>query len=116
MKSPICEMLGIDFPLLAFSHCRDVVAAVSRAGGFGFTAVSSTSAICCFSAGMSSSRTRPTRMQSAMHRSISACPSQGKGCSGEYEISQVNPKPPGGLQYGLALPSTKMRWNTVSSG
>jgi NAD(P)H-dependent flavin oxidoreductase YrpB (nitropropane dioxygenase family) len=35
MKTPICEMLGIDFPLLAFSHCRDVVAAVSRAGGFG---------------------------------------------------------------------------------
>ena len=35
MKSPICDMLGIDFPLLAFSHCRDVVAAVSRAGGFG---------------------------------------------------------------------------------
>src|SRR5215470_1917243 len=28
-------MLGIDFPLLAFSHCRDVVAGVSRAGGFG---------------------------------------------------------------------------------
>jgi NAD(P)H-dependent flavin oxidoreductase YrpB (nitropropane dioxygenase family) len=35
VKSPICEMLGIEFPLLAFSHCRDVVAAVSRAGGFG---------------------------------------------------------------------------------
>lgn len=35
MKSPICDMLGIDFLLLAFSHCRDVVAAVSRAGGFG---------------------------------------------------------------------------------
>jgi len=35
MKSPICEMLGIEFPLLAFSHCRDVVVAVSRAGGFG---------------------------------------------------------------------------------
>ncbi|MBS0284675.1 MAG: nitronate monooxygenase [Proteobacteria bacterium] len=35
MRSPICAMLGIDFPLLAFSHCRDVVAAVSRAGGFG---------------------------------------------------------------------------------
>jgi hypothetical protein len=33
MKSPICDMLGIEFPLLAFSHCRDVVAAVSRAGG-----------------------------------------------------------------------------------
>src|SRR5436853_6722406 len=28
-------MLGNEFPLLAFSHCRDVVAAVSRAGGFG---------------------------------------------------------------------------------
>jgi NAD(P)H-dependent flavin oxidoreductase YrpB (nitropropane dioxygenase family) len=35
MKSPICDMLGIEFPLVAFSHCRDVVAAVSRAGGFG---------------------------------------------------------------------------------
>jgi NAD(P)H-dependent flavin oxidoreductase YrpB (nitropropane dioxygenase family) len=35
MKSSICEKLGIDFPLFAFSHCRDVVAAVSRAGGFG---------------------------------------------------------------------------------
>lgn len=30
-----CEMVGVDFPLVAFSHCRDVVAAVSRAGGFG---------------------------------------------------------------------------------
>ena len=35
MTSPICETLGIDFPLRAFSHCRDVVAAVSRAGGMG---------------------------------------------------------------------------------
>ena len=35
MKSPICDMLGCEFPLLAFSHCRDVVAAVSSAGGFG---------------------------------------------------------------------------------
>jgi len=35
MKSPICDLLGIEFPLVAFSHCRDVVAAVSRAGGFG---------------------------------------------------------------------------------
>jgi NAD(P)H-dependent flavin oxidoreductase YrpB (nitropropane dioxygenase family) len=35
MKSPACEMLGVEFPLFAFSHCRDVVAAVSRAGGFG---------------------------------------------------------------------------------
>jgi len=35
MRSALCEMLGIDFPLVAFSHCRNVVAAVSRAGGFG---------------------------------------------------------------------------------
>jgi NAD(P)H-dependent flavin oxidoreductase YrpB (nitropropane dioxygenase family) len=35
MKSVVCEMLGIEFPLVAFSHCRNVVAAVSRAGGFG---------------------------------------------------------------------------------
>jgi NAD(P)H-dependent flavin oxidoreductase YrpB (nitropropane dioxygenase family) len=35
VKTSICEMLEIDFPLVAFSHCRDVVAAVSRAGGFG---------------------------------------------------------------------------------
>ena len=35
MKSTICERLGIEFPLFAFSHCRDVVAEVSRAGGFG---------------------------------------------------------------------------------
>ena len=31
----ICEQFGIDFPLFAFSHCRDVVAAVTNAGGFG---------------------------------------------------------------------------------
>lgn len=35
MKTKICAQFGIDFPLFAFSHCRDVVAAVSRAGGFG---------------------------------------------------------------------------------
>ena len=35
MKSPICAMLGIEFPLVAFSHCRNVVAEVSKAGGFG---------------------------------------------------------------------------------
>ena len=35
MKSPICDMLGIDFPLIAFTHCRDVVVEVSKAGGMG---------------------------------------------------------------------------------
>ena len=28
-------MLGMEFPIFAFSHCRDVVAAVTNAGGFG---------------------------------------------------------------------------------
>jgi NAD(P)H-dependent flavin oxidoreductase YrpB (nitropropane dioxygenase family) len=31
----ICDQLGIDVPIFAFSHCRDVVAAVTNAGGFG---------------------------------------------------------------------------------
>ncbi len=35
MTNKLCERLGIEFPLFAFSHCRDVVAAVSKAGGFG---------------------------------------------------------------------------------
>jgi NAD(P)H-dependent flavin oxidoreductase YrpB (nitropropane dioxygenase family) len=35
MKSAICDMLGIDFPLIAFTHCRDVVVEVSKAGGMG---------------------------------------------------------------------------------
>jgi NAD(P)H-dependent flavin oxidoreductase YrpB (nitropropane dioxygenase family) len=35
MKSKICDLVGCEFPLFAFSHCRDVVAEVSKAGGFG---------------------------------------------------------------------------------
>jgi NAD(P)H-dependent flavin oxidoreductase YrpB (nitropropane dioxygenase family) len=35
MHTPICDLLGIEFPIFAFTHCRDVVAAVSNAGGFG---------------------------------------------------------------------------------
>jgi NAD(P)H-dependent flavin oxidoreductase YrpB (nitropropane dioxygenase family) len=35
MKTRVCDMFGIDLPIFAFSHCRDVVAAVSRAGGLG---------------------------------------------------------------------------------
>jgi len=35
MKSPICDLLKIEFPLVAFSHCRDVVTEVSKAGGMG---------------------------------------------------------------------------------
>jgi NAD(P)H-dependent flavin oxidoreductase YrpB (nitropropane dioxygenase family) len=35
MTSELCQRFGIDFPLFAFSHCRDVVVEVSRAGGMG---------------------------------------------------------------------------------
>ena len=35
MRTELCEKLGIEFPIFAFTHCRDVVAAVSKAGGFG---------------------------------------------------------------------------------
>lgn len=35
MKTAITDLFDIDVPILAFSHCRDVVAAVSRAGGMG---------------------------------------------------------------------------------
>ncbi|RNL61074.1 nitronate monooxygenase [Nocardioides marmoriginsengisoli] len=35
MRTDICDLLGIEIPLLAFSHCRDVVVEVSKAGGFG---------------------------------------------------------------------------------
>ncbi|RJO76912.1 nitronate monooxygenase [Nocardia panacis] len=35
MRTEICERLGIEFPLFAFTHCRDVAAAVSNAGGLG---------------------------------------------------------------------------------
>ncbi|MEM6107845.1 nitronate monooxygenase family protein [Mycobacterium sp. 050272] len=35
MRTRVAEMLGVEFPICAFSHCRDVVAAVTNAGGFG---------------------------------------------------------------------------------
>ncbi len=35
MHTPLCDLLDIEFPIFAFTHCRDVVAAVSNAGGFG---------------------------------------------------------------------------------
>lgn len=33
MHTAICDELGIEFPIFAFTHCRDVVVAVSKAGG-----------------------------------------------------------------------------------
>ena len=35
MNSALCKRFGIEFPLFAFTHCRDVVVEVSKAGGFG---------------------------------------------------------------------------------
>ncbi|MFL6244105.1 MAG: nitronate monooxygenase [Acidimicrobiia bacterium] len=35
MRTRVCDTFGIDLPIFAFSHCRDVVAAVSKAGGLG---------------------------------------------------------------------------------
>ncbi|MFC6884108.1 MULTISPECIES: NAD(P)H-dependent flavin oxidoreductase [Actinomadura] len=35
MRTRVTELFGIEYPIFAFSHCRDVVAAVSRAGGMG---------------------------------------------------------------------------------
>jgi len=35
MQTELAKRLGIEFPIFAFTHCRDVVVAVSKAGGFG---------------------------------------------------------------------------------
>jgi len=35
VQTRVSDMLEVEFPILAFSHCRDVVAAVTNAGGFG---------------------------------------------------------------------------------
>src|SRR5690606_5911968 len=35
LNAPLCRRLGVEFPPFAFSPCRDVVVAVSKAGGMG---------------------------------------------------------------------------------
>ena len=35
MRTDLCDVFEIDVPIFAFSHCRDVVAAVTNAGGLG---------------------------------------------------------------------------------
>jgi len=35
MKTPLCDKLGCELPIFAFSHCRDVIVEVTKAGGFG---------------------------------------------------------------------------------
>ena len=35
MGTQVTQMFGVEYPIFAFTHCRDVVVAVSKAGGFG---------------------------------------------------------------------------------
>src|SRR5579875_3441103 len=35
VKTPLADHLGVEYPIFAFSHCRDVVTAVTNAGGIG---------------------------------------------------------------------------------
>ena len=35
MQTEFCKQLGVEVPIFAFTHCRDVVVAVSKAGGIG---------------------------------------------------------------------------------
>ncbi len=34
LRTKLCDMLGIEFPIIAFTHCKDVLVAVINAGGF----------------------------------------------------------------------------------
>ena len=39
LHTEICDMLGIEYPIFAFNHCRDITAAVCNAGGIGVLGV-----------------------------------------------------------------------------
>ena len=44
MNTDLAKDLGLEFPIFAFTHCRDVAAAVSKAGGLGVLGVAGHSA------------------------------------------------------------------------
>jgi NAD(P)H-dependent flavin oxidoreductase YrpB (nitropropane dioxygenase family) len=44
MNTRLAQDLGLEFPIFAFTHCRDVAAAVSKAGGLGVLGVAAHSA------------------------------------------------------------------------
>jgi NAD(P)H-dependent flavin oxidoreductase YrpB (nitropropane dioxygenase family) len=44
MNTKLARELGLEFPIFAFTHCRDVAAAVSKAGGLGVLGVAGQSA------------------------------------------------------------------------
>src|SRR5436309_254294 len=35
LQTRLCEMFGVEYPIVAFTHCKDVAAAVTNAGGIG---------------------------------------------------------------------------------
>ncbi len=43
MRTAICQRLGCELPIFAFSHCRDVIVEVTKAGGFGVLGASTVS-------------------------------------------------------------------------
>jgi NAD(P)H-dependent flavin oxidoreductase YrpB (nitropropane dioxygenase family) len=43
VRTKICERLGCEVPIFAFSHCRDVIVEVTKAGGFGVLGASTVS-------------------------------------------------------------------------
>jgi len=43
VRTPVCERLGCELPIFAFSHCRDVIVEVTKAGGFGVLGASTVS-------------------------------------------------------------------------
>ena len=34
LHTPLCDKLGIEYPIVAFTHCKDVAVAVINAGMF----------------------------------------------------------------------------------
>ncbi|WP_077213287.1 NAD(P)H-dependent flavin oxidoreductase [Bacillus dakarensis] len=64
MKNYICEQLGIDVPVFAFTHSPDVVIAVSNAGGMGVLGA----------AGMG-----PEKLDQALQKITEACPGKSFG-------------------------------------
>ncbi len=39
LHTEICDMLGIEYPIFSFSHCRDVATEVCKGGGLGVLGV-----------------------------------------------------------------------------
>ena len=108
MHTPLCDQLGIEFPIFAFTHCRDVVVAVSKAGGFGVLgAVGFTPGAArdrAATGSTSTSATTPTASTSSSRTSTRAwtptCPPTSStkmlrrhGAAGAPRLRQEDPRP-----------------------